>query len=198
MTKRVSLRRGLALIAVLWPAAALAHQAGGAASGLAVGLAHPISGWDHVLATVAVGLWAAQLGSRAIWLLPVTFPIVMAFGSLLALTGVALPGSEIGIAVSAIGLGLAVLAGARFPLPAAAALVGFFALFHGHAHGSELPAGANGILYSVGIVVATACLHAAGIGIGLLHRRRPGQVALRAAGGFVAAAGVVFFWHAIR
>lgn len=198
MTERVSLRRGLALIAVLWPTAALAHPAGGAANGFAGGLLHPISGWDHVLAMVAVGLWGAQLGSRALWLLPVTFPIVMAFGGLLALWGVPLPGSEIGIAASAIGLGVAVLAGARLPLPAAAALVGFFAIFHGHAHGTELPAGASGILYSAGFVVATGCLHAAGLAIGLLHRWRPGHVPIRAAGAFVAAAGFVFLWQAIR
>ena len=198
MTERVSLRRGLAPIAVLWPTAALAHQVSAGGSGLAGGLAHPFSGWDHVLVMVAVGLWGARLGRPAIWVLPVTFPIMMAFGGVLALMGIPLPGSEIGIAASAIGLGLAVLAEVRLPLPAAAALVGFFAIFHGHAHGTELPAGASGLLYSVGFVIATGCLQAAGIGIGLAHRWRAGRVPLRAAGAFVAAAGVVVLWHAIR
>jgi urease accessory protein len=197
MTDRYALKRGLALLAVFLPSAALAHQAGTVSSGLAGGLLHPVSGWDHVLAMVAVGLWGAQLGKPAIWLLPVTFPMVMAFGGMLALFGIPLPGSEIGIAVSAIALGIAVLTQAKLPLPAAAALVGFFAIFHGHAHGTELPAGASGVLYSVGFVVATGCLHAVGIGIGSIHHWRPGQVALRVAGAFVAAAGVVFLWQAI-
>jgi urease accessory protein len=198
MTGRSAVRRGFVLAAALWPVAALAHQAGGEAVGFASGLRHPISGWDHVLAMVAVGLWGAQLGPPAIWLLPVTFPMVMAFGGMLALAGIPLPGSEIGIALSAIALGLVVMAEARPKLPVAAALVGFFAIFHGYAHGTELPAGANGLLYSVGFVIATGCLHGIGISIGLVHRWRPGRLALRIAGGVVAAAGAVFLWEALR
>jgi len=193
MRERPAVRFGLALTMALWPVAALAHQAGGEAIGFLGGLKHPISGLDHVLAMVAVGLWGAQLGAPAIWLLPVTFPMVMAFGGMLALLGVPLPGGEIGIAVSAIALGLAVMAEARPPLPAAAVLVGFFAIFHGHAHGTELPPGANGLLYSVGFVIATGGLHATGIAVGLVHRWRAGAIALRAAGAVVAGAGVVFF-----
>jgi urease accessory protein len=192
------MRRGFVLAAVFWPAAVLAHRAGGEAVGFASGLAHPVSGWDHVLAMVAVGLWGAQLGPPAIWLLPVTFPMVMAFGGMLALAGIPLPGSEIGIALSAIALGLVVMAEARPKLPVAAALVGFFAIFHGYAHGTELPAGANGLLYSAGFVIATGCLHGIGITIGLVHRWRPGRLALRIAGGVVAAAGAVFLWEALR
>ena len=197
MKERSAVRAGLTLILMLWPIAALAHQAGGEAIGLVGGLKHPVSGLDHVLAMVAVGLWGAQLGAPAIWLLPVTFPMVMAFGGMLALLGVPLPGSEIGISVSAVALGLVVMAEARPPLWAAAVLVGFFAIFHGHAHGTELPPGANGLLYSVGFVIATGALHATGIAIGLVHRWRAGAIALRVAGALVAAAGVVFLWRAL-
>jgi urease accessory protein len=197
MKQRSAVRAGLTLIVALWPIATFAHQAGGEAIRFLGGLKHPVSGLDHVLAMVAVGLWGAQLGAPAIWLLPVTFPMVMAFGGMLALLGVPLPGGEIGIAVSAIVLGLVVLAEARPPLGVAAVLVGFFAIFHGHAHGTELPAGANGLLYSVGFVMATGCLHATGIAIGLVHRWRAGAIALRFAGAVVAGAGVVFLWRAL-
>jgi urease accessory protein len=190
-------RTSLRLAAALWPVAAWAHAEQGRAVGLLAGLHHPVSGLDHVLAMVAVGLWGAQLGLPAVWLLPVTFPMVMAFGGMLGLVGVRLPGVEIGIALSGILLGLAVLAKWRPPLWAAAAVVGFFAIFHGHAHGTELPAGANGLLYSIGFVAATGLLHGVGIGIGLIHQWGWGRVALRAAGACVAAAGVFFLWRAL-
>jgi len=187
----------LALPLFLWSASALAHTRGGEGSGFVAGLAHPVSGLDHVLAMIAVGLWGAQLGPPAVWLLPVTFPMVMAFGGTLALVGVHIPGIEIGIALSAIGLGAAVLFEARPKLALAATLVGFFAIFHGHAHGAELPAGANGILYSIGFVIATGLLHATGIGIGLIHRWPAGKTALRCAGAVVALAGLAFLWKAL-
>jgi urease accessory protein len=189
---------GLVLIAALAaPASLSAHPRGGEATGFFAGLSHPVSGLDHVLAMIAVGLWGAQLGPPAVWLLPVTFPMVMAFGGTLGLLGVKLPGIEVGIALSAIGLGAAVLFEARPKLWIAAALVGFFAIFHGHAHGTELPAGANGVLYSLGFVIATGLLHATGIGIGLVHRWPAGRAALRWAGAAVALAGLVFFWQAL-
>jgi urease accessory protein len=197
MKERSAVRAGLTIAAVLWPVASFAHQAGGEAIGFVGGLKHPVSGLDHVLAMIAVGLWGAQLGAPAIWLLPVTFPMVMAFGGMLALLEVPLPGAEIGIAASAIALGLVVMVEARPPLWAAAVLVGFFAIFHGHAHGTELPPGADGMLYSVGFVVATGALHATGIAVGLVHRWRAGAIALRVAGAAVAAAGVVFLWRAL-
>lgn len=176
---------------------AVAHVDTGQAAGFLTGLAHPISGLDHVLAMVAVGLWGAQLGAPAIWLLPVTFPIVMALGGLLGLLGVSLPGVELGIAASAILLGAAVMTERRLPLFVAAALVGFFAVFHGHAHGSALPPGQDGLLYSLGFVVATGSLHAIGIAIGAIHRWPAGRVALRIAGGGVGLAGLFFLWRAI-
>ena len=188
---------GLATLAWLLPAALFAHTRGGEAAGFLAGLSHPVSGLDHVLAMVAVGLWGAQLGPPAVWLLPVAFPMVMALGGTLGLVGVHLPGVEIGIALSAIGLGAAVLFEAKPKLGVAAALVGFFAIFHGHAHGTELPPGANGLLYSIGFVVATGLLHLAGIGIGTIHRWPAGRTALRWTGALVALAGLAFLWKAV-
>lgn len=191
------MRRALACLMLAFPATALAHVRGGEAIGLLSGLRHPVSGLDHVLAMVAVGLWGAQLGAPAIWLLPVTFPMVMAFGGMLGLLGVRLPGIELAIACSAVALGIAVLLELRPPLWVAALLVGCFAIFHGHAHGTELPPGANALLYSMGFVVATGTLHALGVTIGLVHRWPAGRTALRAAGAVVALGGVLFVWRAI-
>jgi urease accessory protein len=184
-------------LAVLVASPAFAHVQQGQAAGFLAGLRHPVSGLDHVLAMVAVGLWGAQLGAPAIWLLPVTFPMVMACGGFLGLVGVGLPGVEIGIAASAILLGTMVAAEARPPLPVAAALVAFFAVFHGYAHGAELPPGQSGLTYSVGFVVATGCLHASGIAIGLIHRFRWGRTALRGAGLAVTAGGGFYLWRAL-
>jgi urease accessory protein len=161
------------------------------------GLAHPVSGLDHVVAMISVGLWGAQLGRPAIWTLPVTFPMVMAVGGFLGLVGVHLPGVELGIAASAVLLGAAVLLQARAPLSAAAVLVGLFAIFHGYAHGAELPPGANGLLYSLGFIVATGLLHACGILIGLIHRWPWGQRILRLTGAAVLATGGFFLWQAL-
>ena len=185
------------LAACLAPEVVFAHAERGAVGGFLAGLEHPISGWDHILAMVSVGLWGAQLGAPAIWVLPVAFPVVMAFGGMLGLFGVPLPASELGIALSAVALGLAVLTEARPPLPAAAALVAFFAIFHGYAHGVELPPASDGLLYSVGFVVATGALHGTGIATGLIHRWSAGRALLRAAGGCVAAAGMVFLYRAL-
>ena len=177
--------------------AALAHEQTGAAAGFLTGLGHPVSGLDHVLAMIAVGLWGAQLGAPAIWVLPVTFPMVMAVGAFLGLVGVPLPGAEIGIGLSALLLGAMVAAEARPKIAIAAILVGFFAIFHGHAHGVELPPGQSGLTYSIGFVMATGCLHGVGIAIGLVHRWHWGRWLLRAAGALVALAGVGFVWKAL-
>jgi urease accessory protein len=186
---------GWALALVALPA--LAHVQEGQAAGFLTGLAHPVSGLDHVLAMIAVGLWGAQLGAPALWLLPVTFPLVMAFGGFLGLLGIPLPGVEVGIALSALALGLAVATSWRPPLVLAAVLVAVFAVFHGHAHGTELPEGQSGLTYSIGFVVATGLLHLAGIGIGVIQRWPAGQRVLRVLGAGVAAGGVYFLWRAL-
>ncbi|HEU4678301.1 MAG TPA: HupE/UreJ family protein, partial [Terrimicrobiaceae bacterium] len=120
-------RRTFLFLLLLWPVTAFAHTGGGEAVGFWSGLEHPISGLDHILAMVAVGLWGAQLGPPAVWLLPVTFPIVMAFGGMLGLMGLKLPGIEVCIALSAVALGFMVLREAKPNLWAAALLVAFFA-----------------------------------------------------------------------
>ena len=186
-----------AVLVLLCASPAFAHAQKGEAVGFLTGFLHPISGVDHVLAMIAVGLWGAQLGSPALWLLPVAFPMVMAVGGMLGLMGVPLPGIEYGIALSAILLGAAVMFELRPPLGIAAALVGFFAIFHGHAHGTELPAGQSAVLYSRGFVIATGCLHAVGIAIGGIHRWPWGQKLLRAAGALVSMGGLFFMWKAV-
>jgi len=190
-------RLSIVLTAAFWPAIAWAHVGSGEAGGLLTGLQHPVSGLDHVLAMIAVGLWGAQLGLPAVWLLPVAFPMMMAFGGAIGLMGFPLPGVEVGIALSAVVLGVMVLTEARPSLLIALAIVAFFAIFHGHAHGTELPAGQSALLYSMGFVVATGCLHAVGITIGVIHRWDAGRVALRVAGAVVLGAGIIFLWRAL-
>jgi len=185
-----------AALLLLAPAIAQAHQEAGQAAGFLAGLSHPVSGLDHVLAMVAVGLWGAVLEAPAIWVLPVAFPAVMALGGMMGLLGIPLPGIEVGIAVSAIVLGAAVLAELRPPLWLATTIVAFFAIFHGHAHGRELPDGTSALLYSLGFVMATGLLHAFGILLGVAHRWSAGRQAVRAAGGGVALAGLFFLWRA--
>jgi urease accessory protein len=180
-----------ALLLALMATPATAHT-GGAAAGFLGGFAHPFTGPDHVVAMLAVGLWGAFLGAPAIYILPIVFPLVMAAGGALGILGVPLPGTEIGIAGSAIVLGLMVALAARPPLWIAAVLVGVFAIFHGHAHGTELPAGADAVAYSAGFVIATGLLHLIGIAFGLLTRWPAGTVAVRTAGVAIAGAGVVF------
>lgn len=175
---------------------ALAHIHAGEVGGFVSGMRHPISGWDHILAMVAVGLWGSQLGPPAIWLLPVAFPMIMAFGGFLGLVGVPLPGVEYGVAASALVLGFLVVTEKRLPIGVALTIVGTFAIFHGYAHGTELPPGESGLLYSAGFVVATGCLHGVGITIGLLQRWPRGRAAIRAAGAVVAGGGVYFLWKA--
>lgn len=188
----------LSVTVVLWPVAAWAHVQSGEAGGFLSGMSHPVSGLDHVVAMIAVGLWGAQLGMPAIWILPVVFPMLMAIGGMLGLIGMPLPGVEIGIALSAVVLGALVLGRIRLPLAAAVVIVGFFAVFHGHAHGTELPAGQNALLYSLGFVMATGLLHAVGITIGLMQRWNLGGQVLRVAGGLVLVAGLYFLWGAIE
>ncbi len=186
-----------AAVLLLMHTSAFAHVEQGQAAGFITGLQHPWSGLDHVLAMIAVGLWGAQLGNPAMWVLPVIFPMVMSLGAMMGLLGIPLPGIEIGIALSAIFLGAMVVGEVRPKPVIAAVLVGFFAIFHGHAHGTELPVGQSGMLYSMGFVIATGILHGIGITIGLIHRWPPGRLALRCAGAFIAVMGVTFLWRAV-
>lgn len=183
---------GIAAIAFVLSTPASAHVGTGEAHGFMHGLSHPIGGLDHVLAMVAVGLLAANLGGRAMWLVPAAFVLMMAAGGALAMSHVEVPYVELGIAASVVVLGLAVTL--RLPLPtmAAMALVGFFAIFHGFAHGAEMPADASGASYAAGFMLATALLHAIGIGIGLaIARIRTGSVdASQLGGAAVSLAGV--------
>jgi len=168
---------------------AAAHTGEGLAGGFASGFTHPIFGVDHVIAMVAVGLWGAFLGAPSIWLLPIIFPLVMAAGGGFGILGVPLPSVETGIALSAVVLGLMVALAARPPLWIAAVIVGAFAIFHGHAHGVEMPTASNALAYALGFVIATGLLHLLGIGFGLLARWPLGSAAIRTAGMVIAVAG---------
>jgi len=182
------------LALVSWPVIARAHAGGDVAGGFLTGFLHPLGGLDHVVAMVGVGLWGAQLGNPAIWILPVTFPLVMAVGGMLGIRGVPIPAPEVGIALSGIVLGGMIAFAVRAPLGIAAVLVGAFAIFHGHAHGTELPASATPLAYSAGFVVSTGLLHAAGIAIGALIYWRTGTRVVRACGAVIAACGLWFLF----
>ena len=184
----------LAVLALcLAPTAAVAHVGVGSTSGFARGFMHPLSGPDHQLAMILVGLFAYQLGGRALWLVPLTFVSVMALGGFLGVMGVPIPFVEVGIALSVVVLGAIVAIGVRAPLAVAIGAVGLFAIFHGHAHGSEMPLNASGLEYGVGFMMATAVLHAVGIGMGFLigmSSKTFGNNVYRIAGGLASIAGV--------
>jgi urease accessory protein len=184
----------LAIIALfLAPTAALAHVGVDNTSGFMHGFMHPLSGLDHQLAMILVGVFAYQLGGRALWLVPLTFVGVMALGGFLGVAGIPVPFVEIGIALSVIVLGAVVAFGVKAPVAVAMGAVGLFAIFHGHAHGSEMPLDASGFEYGIGFMLATAVLHAAGIFIGMLigmSSKTLGQNVYRVAGGLASVAGV--------
>jgi urease accessory protein len=182
----------LSMMLFMFSGIASAHETAGIAGGFYSGFMHPVLGWDHVIAMVAVGLWGAFLGNPAIWILPVVFPLVMAFGGALGVLGVPVPAVETGIAISAIVLGAMVAFAVRPPIWVAAVIVGVFAIFHGHAHGTELPGAVNPLAYSLGFVIATGLLHISGIAFGLLVRWPYGKVAVQAGGGVIALAGAGF------
>lgn len=175
---------------------AFAHTAGDGTfgGGFVTGFTHPIFGWDHVVAMVAVGLWGAFLGSPSIWILPVIFPLVMAMGGALGVIGVPLPAIEMGIAASSVILGILIVLAVRAPLWVAALIVGIFAIFHGHAHGTELPEATNPLAYAVGFVLATGLLHLLGIAFGLLIGKPGGALAIRTGGAAIAVAGGAFLF----
>jgi urease accessory protein len=188
-----SLYRFFAVALALIPTLASAHVGVGDTHGFVHGFSHPLSGLDHILAMVAVGLFAAHLGGRALWLVPLTFVSVMAMAGVAGMAGVGLPIVEIGIGMSVVVLGLAIAFQLNPPTLVAMGLVGFFAIFHGHAHVAEMPESASGLAYGLGFVCATALLHSIGIGLGLtigyagqLYSRRIVQIG----GGAMAIAGI--------
>jgi urease accessory protein len=187
-------RAALATALTLVPGIAFAHTGVGDTHGFAHGLMHPIGGLDHVLAMVGVGLFAARLGGRALWLVPLAFVTMMAVGGAVGMAGIGLPYVEIGIAASVIVLGLAVALQIDMPLALAMGMVGLFAVFHGHAHGAEMPSDAAGLSYGAGFMAATALLHGAGLALGLTLTRLAttpvSKMALRLGGGAMALAGV--------
>ena len=185
-------RLAILALATLLPSAAYAHTGVGDTSGFAHGFMHPTGGLDHVLAMVAVGLLAARLGGRALWLVPFSFVTMMIVGGIAGVGGIGLPFVELGISGSILVLGFAIALGRQIPTPVAMALAGFFAIFHGHAHGTEMPVDAAGIAYGAGFVAATALLHATGIALGIGTERLGSAWSARAsriAGGAMAVAG---------
>jgi len=197
----MSLRRlrllPVAAAAFLLTSPALAHEQGDVGGGLAAGLLHPLTGADHLIAMVAVGIWGAQLGAPAIWVLPITFPLVMALGGVLGILHIPLPMPEIVIALSALVLGGAVALRLKLPFIAAAAIVAVFAVFHGHAHGAELPRSANPLAYGMGFVVATGLLHLCGITIGTLTRWPAGERVVQGLGAVIALLGGYFLVQSV-
>lgn len=191
------LRLFTAVVAAFAPTLAFAHSGHVDGVGLAHGFLHPVSGIDHVLAMVAVGVLAAQLGRRALWALPLAFVSMMAAGGAIGMAGIALPFTEAAIALSIVALGAAIAFGLRLPLVATMAAVGLFAIFHGHAHGAEMPETASGLAYGAGFVLATAMLHLGGIGVGLALGRPGFATATRVAGGVTALAGLALLGGAI-
>ncbi len=191
--KRLALASAAAALAAL-PNAALAHTFGAHDAGLVHGFLHPVGGWDHLLAMVAVGLWAAQRGGNALWLLPTAFVGAMVGGGLMGMAGLELPQAELAILLSVAALGGLVALQSRLPLLASAGVVALFAVFHGHAHGTEMPEAAQPLLYGLGFAVSTALLHVAGIGAALSLRRlvegRKAALAVRGTGALVGLAGV--------
>lgn len=190
MNKSTSLRTTVVVLGALLPSFACAHTGVGEAGGFVHGLAHPAGGLDHVCAMLAVGLWAAQTGGRSMWAVPLTFVSVMALGGALPMLGVGLPLVEQGIALSVLLLGVLIAASVRLPLTLGGSMVGLFALWHGHAHGTEMPAAASGIGYALGFMLATAMLHAIGIAFGLGMQRLMRAHIIRAAGASIALCGI--------
>ena len=184
----------VAAVALVSPDVASSHvESGTAGDGRFIGGAlHPVTGLDHVAAMVAVGLWGAILRAPAIWVLPIAFPLIMAFGAVLGVMGIPLPAVDLGIAASGIVLGAMVSLSERPPLAVAFMLVSFFAIFHGHSHGAALPDFGVPLLYAAGFVIATGLLHVCGIALGLLFRWPAGRIAVRAAGVLIVGVG---FYH---
>ena len=187
----------LGLLLVMFSGAAHAHVDTDSVGGFAAGFLHPLTGLDHFTAMVAVGLWGVILGRPATWLLPVVFPMIMALGSVVGIVGLALPGIEIGIALSALVLGAFIVWRVALPLWLACLVVSVFAICHGYAHGAELPLASDPFAFAMGFMLATGSLHAAGIGVGVVAERFRQGVLLRVLGAVTALLGVYFLMEAL-
>jgi urease accessory protein len=188
----------LACLAILLaPDAGYAHIIAGEQGGFVSGFAHPLSGPDHFLAMFAVGLWSAQMGGRSVWTLPVTFPMIMVVGGVLGMTGLPLPGTEIGIALSILALGGAIMLAWRPAEWIALILIAYFAFCHGYAHGVELPLSTDPADYAIGFVMATGMIHLLGIGVGTaLNKPMQGRLS-RALGTVIGIGGIYFLVPAL-
>jgi urease accessory protein len=199
-TKSAVFRNGLASVLAAVPTLALAHTGAGSSIDFMHGFAHPISGVDHVLAMVAVGIFAANLGGRALWGVPLTFMALLAVGGAAGIMEMPLPHVELGIALSIVALGLAIAVRFEWPVAVAMTLVGVFAIFHGHAHGTETPMAGSAIGYALGFVTATGSLHLSGLvfGIGIAAGgfRYSGRIT-QASGAALAMAGVLLLSDAV-
>jgi urease accessory protein len=182
----------LSLCFLFLTSTAFAHTGAGSTSGFMHGFLHPLSGIDHMLAMVPVGVFAGHLGGRALWLVPCAFVSMMIVGDILGMTGAPVPLVEVGIGLSVVLLALAVAVQVHRPTLAAMAVVGFFAVVHGHAHGSEMPDTASGLFYGMGFTLATALLHLVGIGLGLslFALKGDGRCVAQVGGGAISLVGV--------
>ena len=194
-TTFTTVQRGALFLAtvLLLPSLVHAHVGVGETNGFTHGVAHPLSGLDHICAMIAVGLWSAQMGGRAIWAVPVTFVTVMVFGGFLGMMHVNVPFIETGIIVSVLAFGVFIAVAVCLPLIVSVIVVGFFAICHGHAHGAEMPGTASGIEYAVGFVLATALLHGIGIALGIGMQKISKPIVLRFAGAAITFCGV-YLW----
>lgn len=188
--RRIALGFGLSALFLGTIGVAEAHTFGAQGAGLSQGFAHPLLGFDHLLAMIAVGAWGAQLGGRAVWAVPGAFIGMMVAGAGLALSGISFPAVELGIVGSLLVIGALVAVAVRLPAAVGGGLVGFFALFHGHAHGAEIPEAASALLYGLGFVAATALLHGIGLGAAAYLKGSTRTWTVRAGGAGVAAAGL--------
>ena len=192
LVRRAAFLPAVFMLAVMVPALAHAHVGAGPIGGFTAGIAHPFTGFDHLMAMLAVGIWGAQMGGRAVWALPVTFPLIMAAGGLAGMLGLPLPHVELGIALSILALGAAIAVAWRPIELIALVLIGIFAVCHGYAHGVELPTAADPADYAAGFVIATGMIHVLGVGVGLaLSKPFNGRFA-RSLGALIAVGGVYF------
>jgi urease accessory protein len=182
----------ITLLFITLPGIALAHAPEGAGGGFMTGFLHPILGFDHLIAMVAVGLWGAFLGDRAIWILPIVFPTIMAVGAAIGIMGLEIPLVEFVIALSGVVLGILIAVRVRAPLAIAMVLVGIFGIFHGYAHGLEMPEQISAITYGAGFVIGTGLLHMAGIGLGFATRLPRGELLVRGCGGVISVIGLTY------